>query len=315
MADQVVILHIVSDMASLGSTQLGVQLNPDAELGFRMWGGKDASGLISQWLAKDKAARVSVLTVQDQAGGGDTAMYADVTGKIISAATMPAALVPAHNDHTGVQGGVVGERNHLSDAQLEAINTNALSTKYNISAIDWLSNSGDSKFDIVRYEPINNNPPYTPVTFLDTRKLPRSVVDGSYSYRWTGSPPLNWSGNFRYRITFYVPYNATGGLVSFLISPQRMESGVAYGSAFGIHIPYGDWKRIEKEVIAATGGSSGDYAYGSIYKTSYSDTTIVPDWDSDTDTIELQLSRGAAPGFSDDWNESVYVLNVEIEWQ
>lgn len=69
------ILHIVdADLANLGATQIGVQQNVDVDLAYRMWGGKDASGNLTQWLAKGKPGSLTTLKLT----GGTTTSVAGI---------------------------------------------------------------------------------------------------------------------------------------------------------------------------------------------------------------------------------------------
>lgn len=63
MADptEVKIYHIVGPITSCSPKQFGVNTTVDPVTGFRMWGGKDANGDVTQWLALDKFARVTTL--------------------------------------------------------------------------------------------------------------------------------------------------------------------------------------------------------------------------------------------------------------
>ena len=47
----------------LNNNEICNETSNDADLGFSMWGGKDNSGAVTKWLAKDKNARVNALTV------------------------------------------------------------------------------------------------------------------------------------------------------------------------------------------------------------------------------------------------------------
>ena len=79
------ILHIFDKLISaINSTQLAVEPTDDTDLGFRMWGGKDSAGNITKWLAKDKAARVATLTVQDLASVGTGYVQSNAQGKLFT---------------------------------------------------------------------------------------------------------------------------------------------------------------------------------------------------------------------------------------
>ena len=63
------ILHINDQVSAINPGQLSVESSNDADLGYRMWGGKDWIGGETKWLAKDKAARTYNLTVQNLSEG------------------------------------------------------------------------------------------------------------------------------------------------------------------------------------------------------------------------------------------------------
>lgn len=52
------------DVANLNNNEICSENTNDADLGFPMWGGKDNSGNVTKWLAKDKNASVNNLTVK-----------------------------------------------------------------------------------------------------------------------------------------------------------------------------------------------------------------------------------------------------------
>lgn len=61
-------------LSSLQGKQIGVNSSADADLGYRMWGGKDAAGAVTQWLAKDKNARVLSMRQDSSFSKKDTSM-------------------------------------------------------------------------------------------------------------------------------------------------------------------------------------------------------------------------------------------------
>lgn len=61
MTTPVKILHIVGPIDSVSNTQFGIETSVNLVTGFRMWGGKDANGAVTRWLALDKYARVTTL--------------------------------------------------------------------------------------------------------------------------------------------------------------------------------------------------------------------------------------------------------------
>lgn len=63
-------------LENLDRNQIGFETTPDPDLCYSMWGGKSPGGTkgtsdgLSRWLAKDRRARVSQLTIQDMENGG-----------------------------------------------------------------------------------------------------------------------------------------------------------------------------------------------------------------------------------------------------
>lgn len=55
------IFHINAAATTLNNIQLCIEDTNDSDLGFQMWCGKDDAGVITKWLAKDQAARVTQL--------------------------------------------------------------------------------------------------------------------------------------------------------------------------------------------------------------------------------------------------------------
>lgn len=63
-------LRIESLLESIGLKQIAVEPNPDSELGFRMWGGKDALGIVTRFLAKGKPGLLESLRISSLASAG-----------------------------------------------------------------------------------------------------------------------------------------------------------------------------------------------------------------------------------------------------
>lgn len=55
----------IDDLNSIDKTQIGVELTADPLLFAKVWGGKDADGVLSRWLSVDNTARVSELMFTD----------------------------------------------------------------------------------------------------------------------------------------------------------------------------------------------------------------------------------------------------------
>ena len=65
------ILRIAGPLANLGLGQIGYELENDPALGFKMWGGKDASGVVSKFLAKGKPGLLQTLTLSGATTTGE----------------------------------------------------------------------------------------------------------------------------------------------------------------------------------------------------------------------------------------------------
>ena len=117
MPDQKAIFHIVEDLSLLGNSQMGVQTNVDGELGFRMWGGKDASGALTQWLAKGKAGSLTTLKLTGPTTTSTAGVLQHDSDGNVYGGTLDPAYIPDHDSLNGVEGSGP-EYNHLSDAEL-----------------------------------------------------------------------------------------------------------------------------------------------------------------------------------------------------
>lgn len=71
------ILHIeTADFTDLQNTQIGVMSGNDGDLGYQMWGGKDGSGSITRWLAKDQDIKVDDVLINTKVkGASDSDTY------------------------------------------------------------------------------------------------------------------------------------------------------------------------------------------------------------------------------------------------
>lgn len=85
--EEVEILHIEGVLSSLSKKQIGIEATPDADLGFRMWGGKDndGSGNVTKFLAKGQDAYIDELRLEGPTTIGEIGMLkhdtnGDITG-------------------------------------------------------------------------------------------------------------------------------------------------------------------------------------------------------------------------------------------
>jgi hypothetical protein len=110
------IQHIVAPVEMVGVGQMSVEPDPDSALNFRMWGGKDMSGEVTRFLAKDKPARVNKITVTgpEVSGKGVTILHADNSGNVYGD-ELSGADLPPHNQLGGLND---GEYKHLTTSQV-----------------------------------------------------------------------------------------------------------------------------------------------------------------------------------------------------
>jgi hypothetical protein len=126
------ILHIENAaLSNLGNLQIGIMAGNDADLGFRMWGGKDGAGSVTHWLAKDEDARVQSMYILDLdvldsagivkydsdgllAGAGALDNLADVT--ITTPTTDQALVYDGAKWVNGTVGYVIGPSSSTDDA-------------------------------------------------------------------------------------------------------------------------------------------------------------------------------------------------------
>lgn len=86
------IYRISGNHSALNAQQIGVESSADADLGFKMYGGKDDAGDITKFLAKGKPGILSTLNLSGGATTGDTGILrhdalGDITGGQMTVAT------------------------------------------------------------------------------------------------------------------------------------------------------------------------------------------------------------------------------------
>lgn len=106
-------LQIESVLEALGLKQLAVEASPDTELGFRMWGGKDALGIVTRWLAKNKPGLLYSLRLSSLTGASESVAKIDENGNIIRG-SLDSSDIPDHNDLDGLQGGTTDQYYHVT---------------------------------------------------------------------------------------------------------------------------------------------------------------------------------------------------------
>lgn len=116
------IQRIQGPISALNAGQIGVENTADADLGFKMHGGKDGDGAVTKWLAKDKPARVSEMIVQDLAGSGERVLSVDGSGQLILASGL---VVPEHKTTHQLGGSDALNVGGLSGALADGQKTNA----------------------------------------------------------------------------------------------------------------------------------------------------------------------------------------------
>jgi hypothetical protein len=179
-------LRIESLLESIGLKQIAVEPSPDSELGFRMWGGKDALGIVTRWLAKNKPGLLFSLRLSSLSGNGTVVAKIDNNGNIIKE-SLTSADVPDHNELEGLQGGNSTERYHLT-----------LVEKNNLhSPLALASNDGPLTLDAQT------------IGFLFGNSL--QLVDGALQVNTANIDHGSFSGLNDDDHTQYVPVNAVRG--------------------------------------------------------------------------------------------------------
>lgn len=78
------IFRISDAISAVNPQQIAVEPTPDSDLGFKMYGGKDDLGVVTKWLAKDQAARITVLQLTGPETTGDAGLVRhDAAGDIL----------------------------------------------------------------------------------------------------------------------------------------------------------------------------------------------------------------------------------------
>lgn len=83
MAEEIKILHIEALLSAIDDMQIACEPTVDTDLGFRMWGGVDAYGNITRWLAKGEDAIINELVLNGPTTTGDAGVLVfDTDGNI-----------------------------------------------------------------------------------------------------------------------------------------------------------------------------------------------------------------------------------------
>jgi hypothetical protein len=146
------ILHIVaSSIANISNKQIGVLSGNDADLGYPAWGGKDGSGNVTLWLAKEKKAVVSDLKITDTTTTGSVGILqhdsnGDITGKA-DIETLANVNVSSPANNQGLLWNATAEEwqnGDISGASLTLDDAYNNDTGERLVTVD----AGDIKFDI-----------------------------------------------------------------------------------------------------------------------------------------------------------------------
>lgn len=91
MSGTAAILHINEALELVAPGQLAIEPSNNPELGYPMWGGKDAGGVISRWPSLGKAASFSTLrlTGPTTAGAGAGLLHHNSFGDIVGGPLSP----------------------------------------------------------------------------------------------------------------------------------------------------------------------------------------------------------------------------------
>lgn len=95
------IYRIHAQLSNLNSGQIGIESSVDADLGFKMWGGKNYEGTVSRWLAKDQNARVAKLWLNDASTMGASGYLMHDLNGLVSGLHTPIISITADDTVTG----------------------------------------------------------------------------------------------------------------------------------------------------------------------------------------------------------------------
>jgi hypothetical protein len=84
MTEQVKILRIIDAITNLNEAQIGVEPNPDPDLGYRMFGGKDGLGNPVKFLSKDAPIQVTTATLTDGTTTGEDGLVRHDTNGLLT---------------------------------------------------------------------------------------------------------------------------------------------------------------------------------------------------------------------------------------
>lgn len=104
---------------AIGNLQFSVETVNDPELGFKMAGYKDASGVAYKWLVKDKPIKVESVVVTDFGTPGY--VKNDGSGNLLGGQGISGSDIPDHNDLDGKQGGEAGQYYHINLAKYNQV--------------------------------------------------------------------------------------------------------------------------------------------------------------------------------------------------
>ena len=96
------IFRISDDISAINPQQIAVEPTPDPDLGFKMYGGKDDSGVVTKWLAKDRSARLTDLQLTGPETTGDVGLARhDAAGNILGG-VMDSSEFNTHLSYGGI---------------------------------------------------------------------------------------------------------------------------------------------------------------------------------------------------------------------
>ena len=113
MADDKQILRIISSIDSIGLGQIAVEPSVDSDLGFRMWGGKDSTGLATRFLAKDQPMTVSRATISGASTTGSDGFLRHDTAGLVAGGLITVAQLNALLSDGPIGSGTLNEAYEL----------------------------------------------------------------------------------------------------------------------------------------------------------------------------------------------------------
>jgi len=240
------IFHIVDTLANTPITQVSVAPTADSVLGYRPWGGVDATGHATAWLAKDETASISSLILSGGSTTGAAGLLKHDTGGVVtgglitvaqfnsylSDGPLTAALTAEQIGYGSVSNLLTGKSTFVFDPTNNylGINNSSPACGIDINSASPDHVSGDSRN--ANFSNIECSNAYVKSNI----RLPNETY-GTILFLNSSTPGMMVSsvGNFNYKITdsMYRTINAAGAARTDIIS-NGSTSGEIDIASFGV---------------------------------------------------------------------------------